>query len=56
MAIIAQKKPLRWIGIDGLGDLERLDSVLQYLPDEKLMKVLEEQQGKGTDDYPVRTM
>ncbi len=54
MAIIAQKQIFGWKDIEGLGDLERLYLVLNYLPDEKLMVVLEEERGKGTDDYPVR--
>lgn len=54
MAIIAQRKLFGWKDIEELGDLERLYLVLDYLPDEKLMRVLEEQRGKGTDDYPVR--
>jgi hypothetical protein len=54
MAIIAQKKLFGWEDVERLGDLERLHLVLNYLPDEKLMQVLEEQRGKGSDDYPVR--
>jgi len=54
MAIIAQKQIFRWKDVEELGDLERLHLILKYLPDEKLMKVLEEERGKGTDDYPVR--
>jgi|TARA_B100001971_G_C18220140_1_gene556567 hypothetical protein len=54
MAIIAQKQIFGWKDVEELGDLERLNLVLKYLPDEKLMRVLEEERGKGTDDYPVR--
>jgi|TARA_Y100000031_G_scaffold134782_1_gene157551 hypothetical protein len=54
MAIIVQKQIFGWKDIEELGDLERLNLVLNYLPDEKLMRVLEEERGKGTDDYPVR--
>ena len=56
MAIIAQKNCFSWEEIEGLGDLERLDLVLKYLPDEKLMKRLEEDRGKGRDRYPIRPM
>ena len=41
MAIIAQKKLFGWNEIDELGDLDRLRLVLQWLPDEPLMQVLE---------------
>jgi hypothetical protein len=54
MATISQKKLFGWKDIEELGDLQRLYLVLQYLPDEELMKVLEEERGKGTDYYPVR--
>jgi hypothetical protein len=56
MAIILQRKLFGWKDIEELGDLERLYLVLNYLPDEKLMRVLEEERGQGTDDYPVRPM
>jgi hypothetical protein len=39
-----------------LGDLERLKIVLDSMPDEKLMRQLERERGKGRDDYPVRAM
>ena len=54
MAIIAQKSLFVWKDIEELGDLERLNLVLNYLPDETLMIVLEVERGLGTDDYPVR--
>jgi len=56
MAIIAQKKLFGWKEIDDLGDLERLDLVLNYLPDEKLMVILEKERDKGRDKYPVRAV
>ena len=56
MAIIAQKKLFGWKEIDDLGDLERLNLVLNYLPDEKLMRVLEEERYRGRDEYPVRAV
>ena len=40
MAIIAQRKLFGWKEIEELGDLERLNLVFNYLPDEKLMRVL----------------
>ena len=56
MAIIAQKRLFEWKEVEELGDLERFHLVLSYLPDEPLMRILEEQRGRGTDDYPVRAM
>ena len=54
MAIIAQKQIFGWKEIKELGDLDRLRLVIEYLPDEQLMRILEEERGKGRDDYPVR--
>jgi hypothetical protein len=42
--------------IKNLGDLERLTLVLENMPDEKLMRLLEKERGKGRDDFPVRAM
>lgn len=56
MAIIPQKKLFGWEEIEELGDLERLSLVLEYMPDEELMRQLEKERGNGRDDYPVRAM
>lgn len=56
MAIIPQKKLFGWEEIEELGDLERLRLVLEYMPDEELMRQLEKERGNGRDDYPVRAM
>ena len=56
MAIIPQISLFEWREIESLGDLERLDLVMRYLPDEELMQKLEDKRGKGRDDYPVRAM
>ena len=56
MAIISQQTLFVWNEIEGLGDLERLRLVLEYMPDEKLMQALEKERGKGRDDYPIRAM
>ena len=56
MAIIPQKQLFSWKEIENLGDLSRLQLVLNYLPDEPLMRALESQRGKGRDEYPVRTV
>ena len=56
MAIIPQQKLFGWEEIEGLGDLDRLRLVRDYMPDEKLMLELELERGRGRDDYPVRAM
>jgi hypothetical protein len=56
MAIIAQKRLFGWEEIEDLGDLQRLQLVLQYLPDEGLMRVLEEERYRGRNEYPVRAV
>jgi len=57
MAIIPQISLFRWEDdIESLGDLERLKLVLDYLPDEELMQILERERKNGRDDYPVRAM
>jgi hypothetical protein len=56
MAIIPQQTFFVWDEIENLGDLERLQLVLEYMPDEELMQILEKERGKGRDDYPIRPM
>ena len=56
MAIIPQQTLFVWSDIEKLGDLERLRLVLEYMPDEELMRTLEKERGKGRDDFPVRAM
>jgi len=56
MAIIPQITLLRWDEIENLGDLERLRLVLEYIPDEELMDILEKERKNGRDEYPVRAM
>lgn len=56
MAIIAQQTMFLWSDIEELGDLERLKLVLEYMPDEELMQILENDRKNGRDDYPVRAM
>jgi len=45
-----------WQDIETLGDLERLQLVLKYLPDEPVVRELENTRGRGRDKYPVRPM
>ena len=56
MANIIQKKLFVWKEIEDLGDLERLELVLKYLPDEELMVKLEKERDRGRDKYPVRAV
>lgn len=56
MAIIPQISMQLWDEIEGLGDLERLRLVIEYMPDEELMDKLERERKNGRDDYPVRAM
>jgi len=46
----------KWQDVEAKSDLERLRLVLEYLPDEGLMKKLEVQRDKGRDDYPIRPL
>ena len=54
MARIDQTQLFGWNDIEILGDLQRLKLVVTYLPDEKLVSALEQERGRGIDDYPVR--
>ena len=45
MATISQRSLFRWQEIEELGDLERLQLLVENLPDETLMRVLEERRG-----------
>lgn len=57
MPIIPQKELFVWSEIDDLGDLERLVLVLESLPDEQLMRKLEEKRGpSGINKYPIRAV
>ena len=41
---------------ENLGDLERLRRVIEHMPDEKLIRKLEEIRGKGRNEWPVAAM
>ena len=56
MAIIAQKRLFGWEEIEELGDLQRLKLVLDSIPDEELMRVLEQERDRGRNEYPVRAV
>lgn len=56
MAKIPQRELFSWKEIETLGDLQRLRLVLDYLPDEPLMRLLEAERGQGRNDWPVRAV
>ena len=57
MAIIPQKTLFGWKDdIEILGDLERLNLVLETMPDEELVRNLEKERGNGRNDFPDRAM
>ena len=56
MAIIPQQNLFVWSEIKELGDLERLKLVLEYMPDDELMGILEKERLNGRDDYPIRAL
>jgi hypothetical protein len=56
MAIIPQTLVGWEEEINELGDLKRLQIVLETIPDEELMHKLEKKRGNGRDDFPVRAM
>ena len=56
MAIIPQISLFEWSEIEELGDLERLKLVIEHMPDESLMRKLEDERKNGRDDYPVRAV
>ena len=55
MAIIPQKL-FGWEDVEELGDLERLVLILETLPDEKLVRAMEQERFRGRNDYPVRAV
>ena len=57
MAIISQRTLFCWEDdIENLGDLERLQIVLDTIPDEELMETLEKERGKGRNRFPIRAI
>ena len=54
--IARQGQIFDWNDLENLGDLKRLHLVLENMPDEKLMRVLEKERYRGRNDYPVRAM
>lgn len=56
MAIIPQTTLFQYMQIEELGDLERLVLVIENIPDENLMILMENERKTGRDDYPIRAM
>jgi len=56
MARILQGYLFSWEFVERLPDLQRIELVLENLPDEPLVSKLEHRRGKGRDDFPVRPM
>lgn len=56
MRIIPQIKLFGYNEDEILGDLERLQMVLDYMPDEKIIHKLYKIRGKGRNDWPVEAM
>ncbi|MBI4874192.1 MAG: transposase, partial [Acidobacteria bacterium] len=55
-AIIPQASLFHWSQIDAASDLDRLALVLEAIPDEALMHLLEQARGRGRDEYPIRAV
>lgn len=56
MATIAQPSLFSWDEIETCSDIDRLHLVLSVLPDEPLMQTLEQNRGRGRNDYPIRAL
>jgi hypothetical protein len=56
MAKVYQKSLFSWKDIDDLGDLERLDLVMDHIPDQKLISVLHQARRNGRNDHPILAM
>lgn len=56
MAKVYTKYLFSWKDLDDLGDLERLQLILESLPDEELIKTLSTERGNGRNVYSIRAM
>ena len=56
MAIIHQPGLFSWEQVEAASDMDRLRVLLDALPDEDLMRVLEAERKGRRDDYPLRAM
>lgn len=53
MAKCYQKSLFSWKDVDDFGDLERLQLVIDHIPDQKLISVLHQARGNGRNDHPI---
>lgn len=56
MASIPQRQLFGWKEIEELGDLERLKLVIDAIPDEAFVRLLEAERFRGRNDYPIRAV
>ena len=56
MAIIHQPELFAWNQVEAASDLDRLQILLDALPDEELMQALEAERKGKRDDYPLRAV
>src|SRR5690554_5945933 len=56
MSSIPQISLFEFMKFEDLNELQELKLILENLPDEKLMRKLEDKRKNGRDDYPVRAM
>lgn len=56
MAIIPKPELFTWKSIEAACDLDRLRMVLDTIPDEPLMRALEDERKDRRDDYPLRAL
>ncbi|MEA3378979.1 MAG: transposase [Nanoarchaeota archaeon] len=56
MAILPQKEIFSWKEIETSSELDRLKVVLEILPDEGLMQLLEKKRKGRRNDYPIRAV
>jgi hypothetical protein len=54
VATIIHQQLFSWEDLDRSSDLFRLQLALEFLPDEAVVRALEDRRGHGTDRYPVR--
>ena len=45
-----------WDNVEALPDLQRLELVFRYLPDQDIIAALQQMRGHGRNDFPVATM
>ena len=56
MAIVYQMNLFNWKDVNDLGDLERLQLVIEHLPDQKLIKILQQSRKNGRNKNPIVAM